>query len=510
MASKFLIIRKDLDVDPTTLESDGLTIGRLVSNDLTLNHPAVSRTHAGIKEVGSDYWIFNLSNANGTILNDSTVDSSPLAAGDVIKIGPFTIFVSFAQSTITLSVELSVNPLRAEDAGATTALTVDQSGKTMMLTPQGVQAQQQKATPGGTQRLSLTGKLTGLMGKPEEFALQVFWDKRKRDAGKMAEATPLKPNLLRGRVGKARFNWRSSSDLRRPWPVSLFIWGALVVTVLSVATVFAFKNAYSPGPLSDPHRRSELAAADPAVAVAKTANSNSCTTCHSLTGSTQAACTECHTTAGFKSSVSHEHEMAGLSCSECHGSQHLNHGALPGMQRVDDRGVIRESDQVVLAKDSCTACHRTNYVYHSAALGKDITLDTPHGGSEIGYPVSNGQWTWAGWSEEKWKQHELPKTASAYDTKGQFHILHVSTGSPQERVQCSDCHTAGFEPANITKGVHESCARCHGAAPDPLASNVSDGSKPAAAGTECTSCHQQHIAGKDPVALVRARQLASK
>ena len=492
MATKFIIIRKDIDVDPIVVESDGLTIGRLVNNDLPLNHPSVSRTHAGIKEVGADFWIFNLSNANGTILNGATVDSAPLAAGDMIQIGPFTLYVSFPKNTCTLTVELSVNPMRAEAAGTTMLAPTDQAGKTTILNPAMLQAQQQKPSVSGTQRLSLTGKLTGLLAKPEEYALKVFWDKRKRDAGKMSETTPLKPNLMRGRFGKARFNWRSTSDLRRPWAVSLFIWGAVVVTVASVASAFAFKNAYSPGPLSSPHQRSELAVADPALAIAKEPNANSCTTCHSLTGSMQAACMQCHTTAAFKSSVSHEHEMAGVSCEECH--------SMPGhpSEHRDD-----EMNLMIVGKNSCTTCHRANYVYRSAALGKNITLNAPHGGNDIGYPVSNGQWTWAGWSEEKWRQHKLPKAASAYDTKGQFHILHVANGRPEEHVRCSDCHTVGFDSANITKGVRESCAVCHNPNPDQLA-NVSG---PHAAGVQCTSCHQQHIEGKDPLALIRAREV---
>jgi hypothetical protein len=192
----------------------------------------------------------------------------------------------------------------------------------------------------------------------------------------------------------------------------------------------------------------------------------------------QAACTQCHTTAAFKSSVSHEHEMAGVTCSECHGPQHLAHGALPGGHLN-----VMEASQVVTGKDSCTACHRANYVYHSIALGKNIPLNTPHGGSDIGYPVSNGKWTWAGWSEEKWKQHNLPKTASAFDSKGQFHILHVSNGKPQERVRCSDCHTAGFDSANLTKGLRESCATCHNPNPEQLA-NVTG---PVATGVQCST-----------------------
>ena len=36
--SKFIIQRKDQEVDTVYLESEGLTIGRLTGNDLVLNH----------------------------------------------------------------------------------------------------------------------------------------------------------------------------------------------------------------------------------------------------------------------------------------------------------------------------------------------------------------------------------------------------------------------------------------------------------------------------------------
>jgi hypothetical protein len=337
----------------------------------------------------------------------------------------------------------------------------------------------------------MTGKLTGLLAKPEEFALKVFWDKRKRDAGKMTETTVLRPNLLRGRVGKARFNWRTSSDLRRPWPVSLFLWGAMIITLISVVSVFAYKNAYSPGPLSSPHVRDALAAADPSVAVAKEPNANHCTTCHSPVGSMQAKCMDCHTTAAFKSTTSKEHEDAGVSCNECH--------VVPG-HPVEHMGDA--TNLTVAGKESCVACHRSGYTYHSAKKGL-VKLDTPHGGSQVGYPVQNGAWTWTGWSEDKWQRFKLPKTAADYDAKGQFHILHVSIGKPEEQVQCTDCHTAGFDPANIKKGVMESCAVCHNPNPEQLAST----STPVAAGVQCTSCHMQHTTGKDPLALMRARQV---
>ena len=78
--NRFLIRRRDMDnaVDDVVIESEGLTIGRLVSNDLVLNHRAVSRTHAGIKEIRGEFWLFNLSQSNGTVLNGELVEKTAL------------------------------------------------------------------------------------------------------------------------------------------------------------------------------------------------------------------------------------------------------------------------------------------------------------------------------------------------------------------------------------------------------------------------------------------------
>lgn len=484
MATKFTVIRKDLQNDPVTLDNEGLTLGRLASSDLWLNHPLVSRTHAGIREIGSDFWITNLSAANGTLLNGTVVDSSPLAAGDLIQIGPFAIHVSFVNRVLTLTVEMSVNPLHSQNAGTSMLTPPDQAGKTMMLNPALLQQQMQKQTPGGTQRLpAATGKLTGLLSKPEEQALKVFWDKRKRDEGKMAERSLLKPNFVRG-VGKTRLNWRPTTDLRRPWPASVFIWSTIVVAVVATVAAFVLKDSYSPGPLSSPHLKASLTGDDPMKAVAEKPNANACTTCHSLTTSMQTACSSCHTTAGFKPTVSHDHEMFGISCAECHGQEHQG-----------------DTFNQFQAKDTCVACHRENYTYKSLTTGQVTVLHTPHGGDAVGYPVKNGQWEWAGWSGDKWAKRNLPGKPAEYKAKEQFHLVHVANGDSYARVQCSDCHTVGFSGPALLQGVKESCARCHSATD---ATNVAQVTK-----SECTSCHQQHTSGKDPVALQRTRDLAT-
>src|SRR5215813_6064071 len=198
--NKFIITRNDLDTYPVVIETEGLTIGRLTGNDLVLNHPTVSRTHAGIKEVDGDYWIFNLSNANGTLLNGEQIEQTPLADGDLIQIGPFFLYPKYDDKDLRLEVELTVSPLPVEASSASQVILPAEHRKTMLIDPRSLgrlgrqaQLQRDKATPKGTRRLSGTGLLAGRVTALDEQALKIFWDKRKREAGKIGGDTPLKP-----------------------------------------------------------------------------------------------------------------------------------------------------------------------------------------------------------------------------------------------------------------------------------------------------------------------------
>ena len=469
--NKFIITRKDLNTDPVLIESEGLTIGRLTGNDLALNHPTVSRTHAGIKEVNGDYWIFNLSNANGTLLNSDLVESTPLADGDTIQIGPFFLHPTYTSEGFALTVEMSVSSMPMGAPG-TTALTLpEEGGKTVMLTQP---AQREKPTPQGTRRLSGTGLLNSVLPQMDQQALKVFWDKRKREAGKLAEESPLKPRGGR-RLGKAQFNWRPTRDLQRPWPVTLFSWAVLIVAVLSVVAVFAFKDAYSPGALSVAHARGDLSLTP---AIAQKPNAGSCTTCHAIKASMQASCASCHTTDAFKSSVSDKHMAAGVECAACHTGEHQGRGVRLAF----------------VANNTCTSCHENGKVIN----GKQ--LRTPHGGRAFGYPVgSDGKWggsgaDWRVLTQDDWQRKGLPGASANYSAKEQFHLVHIG-GPRRGRANCSDCHTVGFEGEALRQGVRESCAKCH----DP---QFQLGSAKEA-GSGCVSCHAQHGEEKESKASSR-------
>ena len=356
------------------IESEGLTVGRLIGNDLALNHPTVSRTHAGIKEIEGDYWIFNLSEANGTLLNGEQIEKTPLADGDLIQIGPFFLYPKYDDKDLRLEVEMTVNPLPVEASSSSQIILPAEQRKTVLLDPRSMgrlnvqaQLQRDKVTPKGTRRLTGTGILTGRLTPLDEQALKIFWDKRKREA---VNSPPTRSSRRRpGGLGKAQFNWYPTRDLQFSWPTALFSWGAIVVTLLAVGATFLFKDAYSPGPLSTSHFRSDLSI-NPAIA--KIANNSTCTTCHAAQASMNQNCASCHTTSAFSSDVSDIHMKVGMTCVSCH-SEHNGRGFSPRL----------------VANVACTGCHRDGSEFRSPLTGQ--LLKTPHG-NVTGYPVTDGRW----------------------------------------------------------------------------------------------------------------------
>src|SRR5262249_48247651 len=88
----FIISREDWAVAPQTVVVEGLRIGRLRESDVWLNHPFVSRLHAGISRVGDDFYLINLTGSSATTLNGRPVPFNEVEAiihGDEIQIGPF-------------------------------------------------------------------------------------------------------------------------------------------------------------------------------------------------------------------------------------------------------------------------------------------------------------------------------------------------------------------------------------------------------------------------------------
>jgi phage tail-like protein len=74
-------------------EGQGI-IGRQVGNDLHLENPQISRVHARFDTTDRECTITDLNSSNGTYINNEKITPEVpvrLSAGDIIKIGPFTL-----------------------------------------------------------------------------------------------------------------------------------------------------------------------------------------------------------------------------------------------------------------------------------------------------------------------------------------------------------------------------------------------------------------------------------
>ena len=504
--SRYVIKRKDgvSSIDDLVIDTDGLTIGRLIKNDVVLNHRGVSRTHAGIKQLGQDFWIQNLSSSNGTLLNGELVERTPLADGDLLQIGPFLLKVEYGDSgTLNLNIEkeIEVNPV-AGQTGLLKPMTGllnmggdESSAKTVFLQNLSAKGAKPIRTPGGTQRLSMTGLLTTTLPGVDEKALKLFWEgKRKRDKGKLSEQTALHPRSSQ-RIGKIEYNWRSTTDLRKLWRKSYWAWGALVVGVLSLASIFIYKNFYSPDPVSNAHMVSSLTENGKRIALRP--NSNSCTECHNVVTGVQNKCIECHNTQtaanpiGFqpRTLIQKHVESNVVACNQCH---------------TEHQGT--ESAAGLLNHGLCANCHNGQYKIEDGPR-KGQFLAIPHGGDTLRLPQPDGTYQWAGWGKDRWKQaferwdlKDVSKQYSpeqmaalpavAYTRKDQFHYVHY-LGKDQDQEACIVCHKdqTAYDARNDKENIRvlrEACLKCHGV---PKAENVVGLNTSLA---NCNTCHKQH------------------
>ena len=72
------------------------TIGRDAGNDLTLDHPDVSRQHADISYVDGSYRVTDLQSANGTFIERGSEllrvgEATPLEPADTLRVGPYRL-----------------------------------------------------------------------------------------------------------------------------------------------------------------------------------------------------------------------------------------------------------------------------------------------------------------------------------------------------------------------------------------------------------------------------------
>ena len=269
MEATFIIVREDLQLDPATIVAEGVLLGRLPSCELLLNHPTVSRLHAGISFTDGDYCIRTLRQSNPVLLNGTELaDYEVLAPGDILGIGPFALNIDFEAGILVIRVSLQI--------AATPADAIQQreaSGLYELPTTAGLEfpsditkleAEYQKTIPPAQKpKRAVTSSK----------ALDVFWDKRITAATKAVRPSPLFP--LTGRPsGKAQSIWRPTTDLKRRSPGSMLLWGAIPIGLLAVASALFYAPAFAPASVSAVHARATMNLSPP---IAKSANAGTCT-----------------------------------------------------------------------------------------------------------------------------------------------------------------------------------------------------------------------------------------
>ena len=438
MEATFIIVREDLQVDRITIVAEGVLIGRLPICELLLNHPSVSRLHAGITYADGNYYLRNLRPGNPIMVNGAKLEEyEALADGDVVGIGPFALNIDFAQGVLIVKVSLQIaaSPVdamaRREVSGVWDLPTTAQLEMLSETMPGGVEgaAHHRKVPPRKAKA-----------GEASSKALDVFWDKRITAATKTIKPSLLFP--LSGRAsGKAQSIWAPTTDLKRRWPASLMLWGVIPITLLSIAGALFYASAFAPAPISDAHNRASMNLSPP---IANHANSGSCTSCHALRASMETKCSSCHMTESFIPTVIQPHRNAGIGCVDCH---------------AEHRGA--SFNAIAGALLSCFECHsdQNRKTYNSKSVS------TPHGGT-FGYPVVNRHWKWTGLDSGEMalrkntlKLERLPSDTEDQWRSKQFHAVHLYRvravaglpGNKDGELSCSSCH-ATRDPIECKKG----------------------------------------------------------
>jgi pSer/pThr/pTyr-binding forkhead associated (FHA) protein len=78
-----------------TLTSDLTTVGRHPDSDVFLDDVTVSRRHAEIRRTVAGFEIFDVGSLNGTYVNGSRIEQSPLADGDQLQVGKYKVAVIY-------------------------------------------------------------------------------------------------------------------------------------------------------------------------------------------------------------------------------------------------------------------------------------------------------------------------------------------------------------------------------------------------------------------------------
>lgn len=127
-----------------TFDKDVITVGRDPDADIFLDNPGISREHLRLeRDAKGEYLVVDLGSANGTYINDDRVQKAMVRHEDVVRIGKFSLWVSFGEDRRAAAAQ-DERRISSETYQATTVLSSGELGK-MMLTAREREAQESPA-----------------------------------------------------------------------------------------------------------------------------------------------------------------------------------------------------------------------------------------------------------------------------------------------------------------------------------------------------------------------------
>jgi predicted component of type VI protein secretion system len=93
---KIRLSLKGRPIKTYTFKQETITVGRNPDADIFLDNPGVSREHFKLEMTPRGYFaVEDLGSANGTFLNDQPVKREYLMNNDVVRVGKFSLWVSY-------------------------------------------------------------------------------------------------------------------------------------------------------------------------------------------------------------------------------------------------------------------------------------------------------------------------------------------------------------------------------------------------------------------------------
>lgn len=118
--ARLVLKLKDEIIREFPISQDSVTIGRKRDNTIVINSLAISRNHAKIDRVGSEFIVTDLQSTNGIFVNQEKVSSKKLVDGDNIIIGKHVITFYAPEKEVVQETETE-----DIDRGATLMLDMD-------------------------------------------------------------------------------------------------------------------------------------------------------------------------------------------------------------------------------------------------------------------------------------------------------------------------------------------------------------------------------------------------